>query len=363
MESEHIRQTLGRYLAYFPDERLSLQRLEQALAESRKDALISRESPAHITAGAVVVDPKRRTVLQVLHRGLNRWLLPGGHVEASDRTLPEAAHRELAEEAGEAGRHASIVFDYPLDIDVHVIPERPERGESEHLHFDFRFVFTMSTGDVELATHEVEEFRWTTLDALGPLGQRVEALLDDADELDELICRHLEIADGGRAIGFSPHLRVEVFVDLLSAMLIPRHGRLLVDALGKVIPTAGNERWGLVVPKWGNPILGYRLAQAAELPLLLARDDNLFGRWLDGVVDHSVRWLLVDDVASDSERLAELVERARAEGLRLNDARFIVSRREGDAIAVLQREGVRSVALREWDDEQLRQLRAAWRRS
>lgn len=97
--------------------------------------------------------------------------------------------------------------------------------------------------------------------------------------------------------------------------------------------------------------------------MLLARDDNLLGRWMDGVIGHSVRWLLVDDVASDSERLAELIERARAAGLRLNDARFIVSRREGDAIAVLEREGVRSVALREWDDEQLRQLRAAWRRS
>jgi hypothetical protein len=32
------------------------------------------------------------------------------------------------------------------------------------------------------------------------------------DELDELICKHLEIIDGGRAIGFSPHLRVEVFL-------------------------------------------------------------------------------------------------------------------------------------------------------
>jgi orotate phosphoribosyltransferase len=184
------------------------------------------------------------------------------------------------------------------------------------------------------------------------------------DRLDEIVCRHLEIADGARAIGFSPNLRVEVFVDLLSAMLIPRHGQLLVDALAEILPAAADdEEWGIVAPKWGNPILGYRLAEAANLPLLLARDDNLFGRWLDGVIDDSVRWLLVDDVASDGERLAELVERARAQGLRLNDARFIVSRREGDAITLLEREGVHSVALREWDDEQLLQLRARWRRS
>ena len=183
------------------------------------------------------------------------------------------------------------------------------------------------------------------------------------DQLDKLVCRHLEIADGGHAIGFSPHLRVEVFVDLLSAMLIPRHGQVLVNAIREILPAAGHEKWGVVAPKWGNPILGYRLAEAAELPLLLARDDNLFGRWLDGVIDDSVRWLLVDDVASDGERLAELVERVRAQGLRLNDARFIVSRREGDAMTLLEREGVHSVALRQWDDEELLQLRAKWRRS
>ncbi len=184
-----------------------------------------------------------------------------------------------------------------------------------------------------------------------------------ADELDEVVCRHLEIADGGRAIGFSPHLRVEIFVDLLSAMLIPRHGQILVEAVREILPAIGDKEWGIVTPKWGNPILGYRLAEAADLPLLLARDDNLFGRWLDGVVDDSVNWLLVDDVASDGERLAELVERMRAEGLRLDDARFVISRREGDAIAVLEREGVQSIVLRKWDDDELRRLRARWRRS
>jgi 8-oxo-dGTP pyrophosphatase MutT (NUDIX family) len=87
--------------------------------------------------------------------------------------LPEAAHRELTEETGEAGRQASLALNYPLDIDVHLIPERPDRGEAEHLHFDFRFVFTMSAREIELASDEVEAFRWATLDALGPLGQRV----------------------------------------------------------------------------------------------------------------------------------------------------------------------------------------------
>lgn len=236
MELEHVRQTLGAYLAHFPAEKPRVQPLERVLASGRHRAPIARQSPAHITAGAVLVDPESRTVLQIRHRQLDRWLLPGGHVEPSDRSLPEAAHRELMEETGEAGRQASLALSYPVDIDVHVIPARPERGEGEHLHFDFRFVFTMSSGEIELASEEVEEFRWAELGGLGPLGQRVEQLLSGADELDELICKHLEIVDGGRAIGFSPHLRIEVFVDLLSAMLIPEHGRLLVDALSRSLP-------------------------------------------------------------------------------------------------------------------------------
>jgi 8-oxo-dGTP pyrophosphatase MutT (NUDIX family) len=178
MELDHIQQILGRYLAAFPAEHARTLPLAEALADDTSGSALSRHSAAHITTGAVVVNLQRRTVLQVRHRRLNQWLLPGGHVECSDRSLPEAAHRELAEEIGEAGRRASLTVDYPLDIDVHVIPAQPDRRELEHVHFDFRFVFTMSTGDIELATDEIEGFRWTSLPALGVLGQRVGDVLD-----------------------------------------------------------------------------------------------------------------------------------------------------------------------------------------
>jgi 8-oxo-dGTP pyrophosphatase MutT (NUDIX family) len=179
MELDHIERILGRYLAEFPAEHARTLPLAEVLADGGRRSLISRQSAAHITTGAVVVNVQCRTVLQIWHRRLNQWLLPGGHVEYSDRALPEAAHRELAEEIGEAGRRASLALDYPLDIDVHVIPAQPDRREQEHVHFDFRFVFTMSTGVIELATDEVEGFRWTALSTLGVLGQRVGDVLDD----------------------------------------------------------------------------------------------------------------------------------------------------------------------------------------
>jgi len=187
-------------------------------------------------------------------------------------------------------------------------------------------------------------------------------LLPQADEpLDDLVCRYLDIVDGGRAIGFTPNLRVEVFVDLLSAALVPARAKVIVEALMSNLPAIDRDQDGILAPKWGNPVLGSEVARALGIPLLLARDDRLFGRWFDGSLERSRRWLLVDDVASDGERLAELVERAKDEGVKIAASHFVVTRTEGDAVERLAEEGISAKALREWGDEDLRQLLAQWR--
>jgi 8-oxo-dGTP pyrophosphatase MutT (NUDIX family) len=173
---EHVRQTLRSYLERFPADKERMTPIEAALAREG-EALSSRCSPGHLTAGAIVIDSDSRTVLQIHHVKLDRWLLPGGHVEPCDASLTDAARRELVEEAGAIGRAASLIVDYPLDIDVHAIPPRPDRSESEHLHFDFRFGFVSSIDEVELDKDEVADFRWTGFDELGRLGERVESLL------------------------------------------------------------------------------------------------------------------------------------------------------------------------------------------
>jgi orotate phosphoribosyltransferase len=182
------------------------------------------------------------------------------------------------------------------------------------------------------------------------------------DALDELICRHLAVVDAGRAIGFAPNLRVEVFVDLLSAALVPHQASVIADALNTCLPQADRGASGIVAPKWGNPVLGYEMARRRGLPLLLGREDRLFGRWFDGTLERHRRWYLVDDVASEGERLVELVERAEEEGIEIDSAHFVVVRREGDARAMLESENVGVRTLREWDDDDLRRLQAEWRR-
>src|SRR5882724_11068654 len=58
----------------------------------------SQFQPGHITCTALVAHPSRPLVLMMHHHRLQRWLLPGGHVEAGDASLSAAAARESEEE-------------------------------------------------------------------------------------------------------------------------------------------------------------------------------------------------------------------------------------------------------------------------
>ena len=85
--------------------------------------------PTHVTASALVVG-QRGTVLH-LHKRLNIWLQPGGHIESGE-TPADGALREATEETG-------LVVAHPVSgprffhVDVHPGP----RG---HTHLDLRYL-------------------------------------------------------------------------------------------------------------------------------------------------------------------------------------------------------------------------------
>ena len=68
------------------------------------------------------------------HRRLDRWLLPGGHVELSDATIDATAAREVLEETG-----VSVANGRFAGADVHGIPANGR--EPYHLHHDLLFGF------------------------------------------------------------------------------------------------------------------------------------------------------------------------------------------------------------------------------
>jgi len=111
--------------------------------------------PGHITCTALVLHPRESRTLVIHHHRLNRWLLPGGHVEKNDATLDAVASREAQEETHVQidRRHTPFL----AGIDVHGIP--PKQREPFHLHHDLIWCFRAANEDFEI-TPEAPEVAW-----------------------------------------------------------------------------------------------------------------------------------------------------------------------------------------------------------
>ncbi|ALX04277.1 MULTISPECIES: NUDIX domain-containing protein [Aeromicrobium] len=83
------------------------------------DGMLRPCRPDHVTASALVMTADAQRVLLVRHRKAGMWLQTGGHCEADDASLVDAAAREALEETGIAGLQ---VDPDPLRLSRHAVP-------------------------------------------------------------------------------------------------------------------------------------------------------------------------------------------------------------------------------------------------
>jgi len=117
--------------------------------------------PGHFTASGFVASPDGRSLLLIHHGKLDRWLQPGGHFEAIDVSVEDAARREVLEETSVGGltRMGSSL----VRIDAHAIPARGT--EPGHTHFDLGVGFRASSMQIG-PLDEVLDARWVPFEDL-----------------------------------------------------------------------------------------------------------------------------------------------------------------------------------------------------
>ncbi|MFJ8440309.1 NUDIX hydrolase [Kitasatospora griseola] len=159
--TEHIRATVEAYLHRWPGDRERLGRLLVAL-EDGADITDRSVMRGHVTAAVFLVRADGK-VLHVAHSATGKWLVPGGHLEAGDDSLADAALRELAEETGIPADQ--VALGEVIDIDVHPIAANPAKDEGDHFHFDVRYAAVLSgRSEIRLQLEEVTGFAWDDLD-------------------------------------------------------------------------------------------------------------------------------------------------------------------------------------------------------
>jgi 8-oxo-dGTP pyrophosphatase MutT (NUDIX family) len=148
---------LARWVAPDPEQD-RLRRDYLAFLIEHDDAMLRACVPGHLTASALVLREDRSEVLLTLHPKFDRWLQTGGHCEAGDATLRDAAEREAREETG---IDALVLSAEPVRLDRH-----PVGCHGGSWHLDVQYVAIAPADAAPVRSEESLDLAWWPVRAL-----------------------------------------------------------------------------------------------------------------------------------------------------------------------------------------------------
>lgn len=125
----------------------------------------TRESLAHFTASAFVLNRNHDKILGIYHKIYQSWGWLGGHADGNSDLL-EVAKKEVTEESGLT--HLKVLGDGPISIEDLTVAGHTHRSHgyvSAHLHLNVTFLFEADENE-ELIKNEAETggIAWIPLD-------------------------------------------------------------------------------------------------------------------------------------------------------------------------------------------------------
>ncbi len=161
MQQENTQALLEKYRTPF-DEEVLFRQLILDFVRQHHDFWQRSNLAGHVTGSAWILNAKQDSTLLIHHRGLDKWIQPGGHIEPADNTVWETAHREAGEECGlpQLQTWTRDIF----DLDVHIIPAK--KDIPQHVHYDVRFAFIVENDVLAADLSEVYGAQWVLLDEL-----------------------------------------------------------------------------------------------------------------------------------------------------------------------------------------------------
>ena len=184
-EADDVSASLARFTACNPREEEDLASIREVAASANP---FDRASRFHLTASALVIEPRSARVLLRWHTRHETWMQVGGHGDPGESAPYAVALREAVEETGLEDLVSFPDVAVPRLIQVAVVPVPGNTKEPAHLHGDLRYVMATSSPDAIVAESVDNPLRWCSF-------AEAETLVGE-DNLQTLLVRTEELLRG-----------------------------------------------------------------------------------------------------------------------------------------------------------------------